>query len=93
MSEMVQVGRLALRVEGEYWNAYYAESSTLDGAVLLGSIRMSIVQGSLARHERTKKQFMRLMRDVVADLLRDVVGQRPTWNEPVAAPSHERTSE
>lgn len=81
-----QIGRLALRVEGDNWNAYYAMPGTMDGAVLLGSIRMAI-----ARHPDRKKQFMALMRDAVADLIEKTSGARPEWNEPRRAPERERS--
>ena len=34
------IGRLAMRVEGELWSAYYAMPNTMEGAVFLGSIAM-----------------------------------------------------
>jgi hypothetical protein len=82
----VPMGRLALRVEGENWNAYYALPDTMEGAIFLGSIRMGAVANNAAR----KRAFMDLMRDIVAEILQDVCGERPTWNEPERAPEHER---
>lgn len=79
------VGRLALREEGEFWNAYYAMPNTMAGAMLLGCIRMR----SVADPER-KAAFMNLMREVVADIIESVVGVRPTWGGEQAAPEHER---
>ena len=83
-----KVGRLALRVEGTMWNAYYAMPDTLRGAVLLGSIAMKFVE-TKAR----KDAFMDLMREAVADILEEQTGARPTWGGPIAAPEHERTRE
>jgi hypothetical protein len=37
-------GRLALRVEGEFWNAYYAMPGTMRDAIFLGSIRMKFAE-------------------------------------------------
>ena len=42
--EKQQVGRLAMRVEGDFWRAYYAMPGTMEGALLLGSIAMGAVQ-------------------------------------------------
>jgi hypothetical protein len=79
-----KVGRLALRKEGDNWSAYYALPDTMEGALPLASIRMNAVQ----RIER-KNAFMSLMQDIVADIIEDAVGERPTW-EPQPAPEHER---
>lgn len=83
-----QIGRLAMRHEGDNWNAYYAMPGTMDGAVLLGSIRMGCIVG---RRER-RDAFMALMREVVGDILEDKLGVRPTWPKPSGepAPEHER---
>lgn len=82
---MAEVGRLALRQEGQWWHAYYAFPDTMADANLLGSIRMTAV----ANPER-KAAFMGLMQDVVSDLIESAAGVRPDWNEPQRAPEHER---
>lgn len=87
MSAKQQIGRLALRVDGENWIAYYAMLGTMDRAIMLGSIRMSIVTKSPAR----KQEFMDLMQEVVADLIEEAVGERPNWNRPQGAPENERS--
>lgn len=84
---MTQVARLALREEGELWNAYFAQQGTMDGALFLGSIAMGAVQASA----KTKQTFMDLMRDVVNDLLKEKTGHQPTWGDPEPAPEHERS--
>lgn len=85
MTNMQQIGRLAMRVEGNNWNAYYALNETMEGALFLGSLQMGI-----ARIPERKQQFLSLMRDAVADILEDRIGERPEWNDPVCAPEHER---
>lgn len=83
---MKEVGRLALRSEGDFWVAYYALPDTMDGAVLLGSIAMRFVQD-----KNRKRLFQMLMQEAVADLLEGYYGTRPHWpSPPVAAPEHER---
>jgi hypothetical protein len=56
MPDMTQIGRLALREEGEWWNAYYyAMPGTMDGALHLGSIRGRLHGGDARagrRHHR-----------------------------------------
>ncbi len=81
-----KIGRLAMRVEGDKWNAYYALSDTMDGALWLGSIAMSIVQ-DLER----KQAFMDLMKSFIDDIFADQIGERPEWPEPERAPGHERS--
>lgn len=80
-----QIGRLALREEGAYWNAYYAEADTMKDALLLGSLHMA-----LAHMPKHKAAFMTLMRAVVSGMLADAVGTKPTWKRARVAPEHER---
>jgi hypothetical protein len=82
-----EAGRLALREEGECWNAYYAMPGTMVGAIFLGSIRMGIVRD----RPRRRAQFMALMREAVGDILKEVTGSRPvSWDER-EAPEDERS--
>lgn len=82
-----QIGRLAMRVEGGTWVAYYALAETMEGAIFLGSIKMAIVQDP-----NRKRVFMDLMKDAVSDILEERVGVRPEWpDEPQAAPENERS--
>lgn len=85
MTERQQIGRLAMRHEGDNWNAYYALNDTMDGAVFLGSIRMTIVADP-----KHKRAFMDLMQAAVADIIEEKIGVRPTWGGEKAAPEHER---
>lgn len=80
------IGRLAMRVEGDKWNAYYAMPDTLVGAIFLGSIPMKFVENNERRHA-----FISLMRDCVADIIEEVTGERPTWTGEIPAPEHERS--
>ena len=83
----IQIGRLAMRHEGKFWNAYYAMPNTMDGALLLGSIAMRFVVGNEAR----KMAFIEMMREAVADIIQEKTGHRPTWPDGLqVAPEHER---
>jgi hypothetical protein len=83
----VKIGRLALRHEGNNWNAYYAMPGTMVGAIFLGSITMAAIHSN----EERKLAFMQMMRDIVADVIEMETGQRPTWPDGVQpAPEHER---
>lgn len=86
MDKMQQIGRLAMRHEGENWNAYYALPSSMDAPIFLGSIRMGAITGN---HER-KQAFMQMMREIVSDIIESETGVRPTWGGPTAAPEHEK---
>jgi len=80
-----QIGRLALREQGDYWNAYYARPDSMEDAVLLGSIRIVAV-----KDPKRKQEFIDLMRNVVADIIEDMTGRRPVWKAPQTAPERER---
>lgn len=86
MSKLKQVGRLAMRHEGQNWNAYYALPDTMDGAIFLGSLSMRFA--SIPQH---KTAFMSFMRSIVSEMIRDAVGVHPEWKEPYRAPEHERS--
>ena len=81
-----EVGRLAFRIEGDYWQAYYALPDTMDGALELGKIQMAIVRVSAER----KEAFAALMWAGVADIIEAETGERPHRTDPVRAPEHER---
>lgn len=81
-----EVGRLALRVEGEFWNAYYAPVGTMEGAVLLGSIRLALV----AEDGEAKALFLKTMTLILARSVRKATGLSPTWKT-TAAPESERS--
>jgi hypothetical protein len=82
-----KIGRLAMCHEGKWWNAYYAMTGTMDGALHIGSIAMRFV----VENPERKEAFMGLMRAAISDLIFEQTSQRPTWPEGVqAAPEHER---
>lgn len=77
-----QIGKLALREEGGNWNAYFVGPET----TFLGSINMNVVANNPAR----KQAFQDLMQDALGDVIEQVAGVRPTWDDPVPAPESER---
>jgi hypothetical protein len=86
VSDLKKMGRLAFRVEGNLWCAYYALPGTMADAIFLGSIRLQFVEDA----ER-KLVFMALMKEAVGDLLEEKTGERPQWPEgEQPAPEHER---
>ncbi len=86
MTDAVKIGRLAMRHEGKFWNAYYALPGSMDDAILLGSVAMRFVE-TLER----RLAFMGFMREAVSDLIFEQTGVRPTWPEGAhPAPEHER---
>lgn len=86
MKGHLQIGRLAMRQEGGNWNAYYAKLGTMDGAILLGSCRMTLLMGKPER----RAAFLAVMRDIVADIIEEAVGTRPAWGGEQSAPEHEK---
>jgi hypothetical protein len=85
--QLAQIGHLAMRHEGENWNAYYALPDSMKDPIFLGSIRMGAVVGNPER----KQAFMHMMRDIVSDVIEEKTGIRPTWGGPERAPEHERS--
>lgn len=55
--------RIAFREEGEFWNAYIAQTGTMKGAFLLGSIAM----GAARINPAVKQGFMDLMTTAFRD--------------------------
>lgn len=86
MADMTQAGRLAMRVEGNLWVAYFAQVGTMDGAIFLGSIQMAFVQD-----QERKRAFIGLMQEAVGEILAEAAGTKPHWAGPVAALEHERS--
>jgi hypothetical protein len=78
------IGRLAFRVEGESWVAYFAATGTMDGAIWMGAIRMSLVNDP----ER-KRAFMDIMKGALSDFLESQGREVESWNEE-QAPEHEK---
>jgi hypothetical protein len=72
---MTKIGRLAFRVEGKAWNAYYAMPDTMEGAVPLGSIRLAAV----TNHPERKQAFMDLMKGIVSEVLKEECSLAPAW--------------
>jgi len=78
--------RLALREEGNFWNAYMALTDTMDGAKLIGSI----VIGAVNKDLEIKNDFMDLMKRVLALAIKETTGETPdTWHTG-PAPDSER---
>lgn len=83
-SNLEEIGRLSMRVEGDKWAAYYRLG---DRSLRLAEIHMACVE----RLDR-KEAFMELMRDVVADIIEGATGVRPVWPDPPQpAPESERS--
>jgi hypothetical protein len=82
----MEIGRLALRQEGEWWKAYWAPHLyDFEGAVLLGTIRMSLTKGVVKEH------FIKVMCEAFNVMVKDTTGQEPVWGEPHSAPENERS--
>jgi hypothetical protein len=81
-----EIGRLAFRVEGKWWIAYYALPNTMEGAIVLGSIAMSLVED-----KERKLAFQAIMKSAVEDLFAARFGDViDSWNEQ-QAPESERS--
>jgi hypothetical protein len=79
--------RLAIREEGGFWNAYMAQTDTMEGAKLIGSI----VMGAVRQDEKTKKDFMKVMQRVMGLAIKDVTGEKPKEWTVTPGPERERS--
>ena len=85
---LAEVGRLALREEGEFWSAYWCPfKDTMDGALALGQIRLSLVGEA---GSPVYVAFVALQRLAFEKVCQDVMGQTPTWGATRPAPENER---
>lgn len=79
--------RLAFRIEGDFWNAYYVPHRySMKDAILLGSLRLS-----LASIPSIKSKFMVMMKDAFNYHVRELTGRTIKFNPPQVAPENERT--
>lgn len=83
MSKMAM--RLALRVEGDWWVCYVAKPETMDLAEEIARIRISMVED-----QERKQAFMDLCRSCMEEIISRIGATKLGWNDPVAAPEHER---
>lgn len=85
---MAEIGRLALRVEGEFWNAYWCpHQDSMKEAIIVAAIRTSCVSTNPVR----KKAFMELAQAAFGDVVEELTGQSPTWSDPRPGPESERS--
>ena len=81
-----QIGRLAMRQEGDYWNAYFAQSDTMEGSILLGSLHMGCAMADI----QVKDGFMEVMRQAAGNIISNATGITPGWSGVEDAPEHEK---
>jgi hypothetical protein len=81
-----EAGRLAMRVEGNWWCAYWARPDTMKDAVPLGTIAMDIV-----KNKAHKEAFMSIMRSYLSELIEKKTGVKPAAFHTKPAPKSERS--
>jgi hypothetical protein len=81
-------GRIALRIEGKWWVAYWARSMTsMDGAIGLARVRANLVE----RDPEIKQRFIEFAQFVMTRGLQAVGATVERWNDPVDAAEHEKS--
>ena len=81
------IGRIALRHEGDWWVAYHARLDTMEGATELGRIRMNLVTAD----RMLKERFTTLITEAFSVACREALGLTPEYPKPpMPAPEHER---
>jgi hypothetical protein len=87
MRRRQEVGRIAFRVEGDWWNAYWTpRQDSMNEAVHLGSVRMS-----LAVAPDVKASFMEAMKQAFAVATKDALGVAPEFGDAEHASERERS--
>jgi len=81
--------RLAMRVEGNKWNAYIAKGDTMDGAIWVGSIALRFVENNPQR----KQAFIDLMTGAMTEVIEMFFGVKPDKWEQRPAPERDRSGE
>lgn len=79
--------RIAMREEGYFWNAYIANTDTMKGALLIGSIAI----GAVKSNPDLKARFVDLMQNTFADALTRQMGIPVEKWDIASAPEHERS--
>lgn len=78
--------RIAIRREGAFVNAYFAPPDSMEGAILMGSVRTSILQKTPGAMEA----YQELMKSAIATACSDTIGAVTEFRvEP--APESERS--
>lgn len=80
------IGRIAMRVEGRWWVAYYAMPDTMDGAIELGRVQMAIVKDPVR-----KQTFIGLFKSAFEDIFKDKL-EVERWTEHPAPESEKSGS-
>ncbi|MEY5098604.1 MAG: hypothetical protein RJA36_1323 [Pseudomonadota bacterium] len=78
--------RLAFRKEGRYVNAYHASMHSMAGAVLMGSILVSLCE----RNPGIFEIFKALMKDAMSAMITNATGATVSCMTEQAAPEHEK---
>ena len=78
--------RLAIRHEGPFVNAYYAQMNTMDGAVLLGSIRTTLCR----QNDDVFTSFKALMSSAMSAVIKNSTGAEVLAMIDQDAPAHEK---
>lgn len=86
MSEQHVGMRLAFRVEGLRYVAYFADLDSMDGAEEIASMASACLGD-----DEIRGAFMALSRSIFSAICQEVYGFTPEWkDDPVPAPQHER---
>lgn len=79
--------RMAFRAEGQFVNCYLAQTGTMEGAQLMGSIG----RGILERDKTIWDDFKKLMERAIINASIDAFGVAPLSFEEEPAPPHEKS--
>ena len=82
MHRKQEVGRIALRVEGDWWNGYWVpEQNSMAGAVHLASVTLNA-----AYDPKVKQAFIDLMKSIFSSATKEAFGLEASFDPPKTAP-------
>lgn len=77
MKEENQLGRLIIKREGHFWNAYHVVSDKTENSNLIGSICI----GAVVNNAEMRDAFKAMMISVVSEAIKEITGTVPIMKE------------
>ena len=84
MKEENQLGRLIIKREGHFWNAYHVVSDKAEDSNLIGSICI----GAVANNTEMRDAFKAMMTNIVFEAIKEITGTVPTMVKENHQPIH-----
>lgn len=85
----IGIGKLAFRVEGQFWNAYFVLGDEPDGSWhFIGSVIFDYINGYPERKESFIETMQKVINHIILKTVPGVIGE-PQFDDPKPAPKNE----